>query len=1036
MASAAASERFGDIAARAATLWERLDMPRSSPGGDPRRVDARLSRWRHLVAGDDPRRFRRYLRWSDLDEAGARRACAPVDDARGWQPEWLTVVDQACRDVRPASIAAGDTFKTHALAGQPFAELIVPFLAAARRLLRAAAGSRYAELTDRAHADLEAALLMRLARIADRSFFAEFAAFRAFVASSRDGWRAALTPAIDARSTHVYRAFVERALETAFLDVFGRYPVLARLLAVTVRSWVAATAELLTAIAADRSALERTFGGGLPLGPVVSVVPQLSDPHRGGRTVCLLRFGAGAELVYKPHTTRPEAAFASVIRWLNDRRLSLALESPVTLDRGTHGWTQAVAARPCVNGREVAAYYRRAGMLLCLTYALGSADLHAGNLIACGEVPMLVDLEVMLSAQPRIGAPDGDSVLRTGLLPAASLGRHGVWYRGGALMPAPPPRPWRQWRHVNSDRMAPGAVADPAREAHVMDGWLAAHIDDIEAGLREMFGVLRRHRRALAGPDGPLARMRDQRHRVILRSTSVYASLLDRILDPSHLRDGAEWSIEIEQLKAGATQSESRPAIWPALAAEREALEQLDIPFFESVSSSTTLLTLGSATVPRFLAETASQGVHRRLARLDDEELEVQAHLTRLALMTAAPGSAALDAADRHGIEHDRHVAAALEIFCRLSAAAFESRTGEINWVAATREHGRALPEIRLLDWDLFNGRAGIALFFATVGAVTGNERAKALALQIFDPLVRRPAAHRPAVSRRLGMSGLGGLVYAMGRVGQLADSPALVDAATRLALLITPQAIERVRDLHVVSGAAGALLGLVSLYETTGEARMLDRARACGRRLLAEAPRAGGAAGFAHGRSGIAYSLARLYHHTRDALQRDFVVEGWRAHDAMPPQPAARRGRARAHALNTALRHSWCRGSSGIGLARAACATLTDTAPLLDVVPGLVDQSVGDAARASDVDHACCGHAGRVCFLGTVARRLNRPEWLAHATAIANRMIDRLPYRKMYTLGVRDDLLAPGFCQGLAGIGYELLRFRFDRLPAVLLLE
>src|SRR5262249_53964067 len=158
----------------------------------------------------------------------------------------------------------------------------------------------------------------------------------------------------------------------------------------------------------------------------------------------------------------PEEAFASVLAWLNAHELSLSLTSPVTVDRGTHGWTDAVRSRPCANAREAAAYDRRAGMLLCLAYVLGSADLHAGNLIACGEFPVLVDLEIMLSAPAGRGGPDGDSVLRTGLLPVASPGRQGIWSRGGAFMPTPPSPPWRHWRRVNSDWMKPDDLVQPA----------------------------------------------------------------------------------------------------------------------------------------------------------------------------------------------------------------------------------------------------------------------------------------------------------------------------------------------------------------------------------------------------------------------------------------------------------------------------------------------------------------------------------------------------------------------------------------------
>ena len=35
-------------------------------------------------------------------------------------------------------------------------------------------------------------------------------------------------------------------------------------------------------------------------------------------------------------------------------------------------------------------------MLLCLLYLLGGADMHQENLIACADMPVLIDLEMVI----------------------------------------------------------------------------------------------------------------------------------------------------------------------------------------------------------------------------------------------------------------------------------------------------------------------------------------------------------------------------------------------------------------------------------------------------------------------------------------------------------------------------------------------------------------------------------------------------------------------------------------------------------------
>ena len=47
-------------------------------------------------------------------------------------------------------------------------------------------------------------------------------------------------------------------------------------------------------------------------------------------------------------------------------RVSLPLRAAATLDRGTYGWMECVAAEPCRDREAVDRYYQRAGMLVCL----------------------------------------------------------------------------------------------------------------------------------------------------------------------------------------------------------------------------------------------------------------------------------------------------------------------------------------------------------------------------------------------------------------------------------------------------------------------------------------------------------------------------------------------------------------------------------------------------------------------------------------------------------------------------------------------
>ena len=90
-------------------------------------------------------------------------------------------------------------------------------------------------------------------------------------------------------------------------------------------------------------------------------------------------------------------------------------------------------------------------------------------------------------------------------------------------------------------------------------------------------------------------------------------------------------------------------------------------------------------------------------------------------------------------------------------------------------------------------------------------------------------------------------------------------------------------------------------------------------------------------------------------------------------------------------------------------------------------------------VDHPCCGNMGRAEVLLASGRRLSRPELEEAARERAWRVVTRAERTDGFALHpmLPKQVDNPGFFQGTAGIGYELLRMaRPDLLPSVLLWE
>ncbi|MGD8496705.1 MAG: DUF4135 domain-containing protein, partial [Gemmatimonadales bacterium] len=158
----------------------------------------------------------------------------------------------------------------------PFEPLLAP-LAQRRldRLLRRveADGASYPES---ALAGLGRELQQRLAHIAGRVLFEEFARFRDRAAAG--AVRGGGPP-----GRELFDRWVRYMQAGGWARLLRAYPELARLLGLAADDWEDACAELLGRLAGDRALLAATFGGVADAGQVVRVTPGLSDPHGRGR---------------------------------------------------------------------------------------------------------------------------------------------------------------------------------------------------------------------------------------------------------------------------------------------------------------------------------------------------------------------------------------------------------------------------------------------------------------------------------------------------------------------------------------------------------------------------------------------------------------------------------------------------------------------------------------------------------------------------------------------------------------------------------
>jgi type 2 lantibiotic biosynthesis protein LanM len=663
-----------------------------------------------------------------------------------------------------------------------------------------------------------------------------------------------------------------------------------------------------------------------------------------------------------------------------------------------------------------------------------------------------------------------DSVLRTYFLPRWEFGVGGQSYDisglggfGGqetSLQVA-------KWENINTDNMKlkyENFVTQPSHNVPFLDGKaisLNEYIEDLVAGFRQMYRFLMAKTEALLSPDSPLAQLAPQRVRFIFRHTKIYSSVLKASLNPKYLRDGADFSIELDLLSKAMLGAAKPPIFWSLLEVEKQALAELDIPLFTASSNSDSLAPASGQIIEKCFAQPSYDLVISRLKQLDEDDLETQVSFIWGSMYASSGGEAHRLATSSTPEQSDLSAVAVLtpsdlveqsiKIAHELRQRSIYSGSGSATWISLAYITESQQYQLLPMGYRLFDGCTGVALFLAALEKVTGGAGFRDLALAALAPLRRGLSKDSDRIAKEIGIGGgmgCGSLIYGLVRSGQFLGEDLLPEAKT-VAALITSDRIASDRNFDVLGGSAGAILGLLTLYEVAPEPKILQQAIACGQHLLNHRVNSESGfkvwatmnntilTGFSHGAAGIAYALLRLYQVSGENqfLQAALESHAYETSVFIPEKSNWPDFRFPATKQGFTCWCSWCHGAPGIGLARVA---------ELDILPAEKIQPDIDAAinttkqqELNHLDQLCCGNLGRVELLLTASKKLHRSELMETALKQASQVVNRAEQKGRFGLNWDAGPYNPSFFQGTTGIGYQLLRLAYpDLLPSVLVWE
>ncbi len=880
-----------------------------------------------------------------------------------------------------------------------------------------------------------------------------------------------------------------RNSEVAFA-ILQEYPILARHLLIRIEQWVRFSLEFLNHLCADWEMIKSVFSPHGHPGVISSIQGGAGDTHRDGRSVMIVKFSSGFQIVYKPHSLAIDVHFNELLSWLNKRGDHPPLRTLRVLDRGTHGWVEFIERNSCQSEDEVHRFYERQGAYLALFYALEATDFHFENLLAAGEHPIPVDLESLFHPREPEGENKqsdtlafkaiGHSVLRVGLLPQLIWGNadyegidlSGLGAPGGQLTPDRLPQIeggfTDEMRIIRKRLEMPPGRNRPAlngAEVNALD-----YAEDIYTGFQKMYRLLMYNTDDLVSKEGFLARFVDDEIRMIPRATRLYSILLNESFHPDFLRDALERDQLFDRLWL---EIENRSVVAKLIPSEFQDLHRSEVPFFSTRPGSKDIYSSSGERVADFYEKTGFDLVEDRLLNLREDDLNKQLWYIKASLATLAmsivSGSPANLPKKIAGAQKPTHLfaepsvipspeqlsglllAGASVVGDRLESLALCGE-GDASWLGLSVV-GEGRWFLSPMGFDLYSGLPGVSLFLAYLGWVTGEEKYAVLVKAALTTMRRQIEPRKKMISALGAFDGWGGVIYTLTHLSALWHEPDLLNEADEYVDLI-PDFVKHDETLDIIGGSAGCIGCLIAFNRVSPSGKAINAAVQCGDHLIARSkPMKQGIgwpskmarenealSGFSHGTAGIAWALLELAAVTGEERFRKAALEAMAYERSLFSAEKGNWPDLRIDEKNPppidsppSFMWTWCHGAPGIGLARLSSLRHLDGPEIRNEINLALKSNLENGFGKS---HSLChGDLGNIETLLYASETFD-PVWRREVNKKAAAILDSIE-QNGWQCGVPLGTETPGLMVGLAGIGYELLRLAEPRkVPSVLILE
>ena len=791
--------------------------------------------------------------------------------------------------------------------------------------------------------------------------------------------------------------------------------------------------EILTVIQNNRKVVGSFLSGDGEIFRITGFEWADSDMHNSGKATAIVKTDRG-KFVFRARDCRIDRLYWQLV---NEYVSDITIAPKVVCIGDEYGFSEYIENRPVDRLADVPIYYYRLGGLCAFLYALGSTDIHCGNVLCSDQKPVLVDLETVLS--PKALTKYGlvidtefclefdNSITTVGVLPQFINGKE-----SSPLL------------DVSDENISMPCV--DSKKITVL-----AYEDDFLAGFELIY-------RRIAGniPKiiAKIEGLRSVRLRILLESTALYASIIFKSYFASHLISNSEREkvfghiISLFDDNSYFTTKENRKLINQR---EIESMRNGDIPYFYVMSDSKGLWDENKCIVEDAFELSPIDHMKFRISKFSEKDLEFEKNIIQNSLEKAAffrESSDESKEAPKTSSFNPEQVFQCLDIaFERIRDDSVISANNHRGWLSTVE-----LMYLDALRPGFLEGEGGVALFLALYcksRQKRGKEANDAYLLckdamqqtiYEFNEVTQAKKIIR-SIWRKPGLTqGLGGIIISLAAVGRTIGIPEYIETAVGCIDIVKMMDIENSEECDLYGGLAGLLVALCSFHELKQNHEWESQVRRVADRLmdlktlehkdlmlwktLCDYPISGAGhgvigIGLALCLAGLALNEERYLKASEDALlfEDGVYCEKKRCWPDLRSNP-----------YSSKFRMGICSGAPGVGLALLHMKEYFTKSRLCDVWKRNIDRATQSALNAGILkrDHLCCGNSATILFLIELYKETHSPEVFEKLTDILQYMsakmisdgCDYVPmqFRKVF----RSDLLT-----GEAGAGLVMVLFQ-----------